>query len=46
MVNNYNNNKKKQLQLLILPWSHDVAQLQIVTYAVVEKGMEYKGEQR
>ena len=28
------------------PWSHEAALLQIVTYAVVKKEMESKGEQR
>jgi len=27
-----------------LPWSHEVALLQTITYAVVEKGMQNKGE--
>ena len=36
----------QSLQLLSLPWSHKVALPQIVTYAVVKKGMEKEGKQR
>ena len=35
---------EKQLQLLDLPWCHKAALLQIITYVVVEKGMENKGK--
>ena len=34
------------MQLLSLPRSHEAVLLQIVTYVVVEKGMEIKEEQR
>ena len=43
------NNVEASLLVLHLPKSHTEAItciLQIVTYAVREKGMEYKGEQR